>query len=95
MLFRSSHFLFFKEITGLDGAKKGAVLDEKDESKLTAQQKIDKPLIVEANLHGGRKALEITSYVPLAMAGLYLLLLLYFKSIGGYKPVHFDEEKSA
>ncbi len=92
---KPSHFLFFKEITGLDGAKKGAVLDEKDESKLTAQQKIDKPLIVEANLHGGRKALEITSYVPLAMAGLYLLLLLYFKSIGGYKPVHFDEEKSA
>jgi hypothetical protein len=24
------------------------------------------------------------------MAVIYLLLLLYFKSIGGYKPVHID-----
>ncbi len=90
---KPSHFLFFKEIVGLDGAKKGAVLEEKDEAKLTPQQKKDKPLLVEANLHGGRTALKMTSYVPLTMAALYLILLLYFKSIGGYKPVHFDEEK--
>ena len=30
---------------------------------------------------------------PLTMAAIYLLLLLYFKSIGGYKPVHIDEQK--
>ena len=90
---KPSKFLFFKEIVGLDGAKKGAVIDAKDEAKLTPQQKKDKPLIVEANLHGGRMALNLTSYVPLTMAALYLLLILYFKSIGGYKAVHFDEEK--
>jgi hypothetical protein len=26
------------------------------------------------------------------MAAIYLLLLLYFKTIGGYKPVHIAEE---
>ena len=24
------------------------------------------------------------------MAGIYLMLFLYFKTIGGYKPVHID-----
>jgi MFS family permease len=87
---KPSKFLFFKEITGLDGAKKGVVLDEKDESKLSPTQKTDKPLLLEANLHGGRTALKITSWVPATMAGCFLLLLLYFKAIGGYKPVHVD-----
>lgn len=90
---KPSKFLFFKEITGLDGAKKGAVLDQADESKLTEQQKKDKPLLIEANLHGGKEALRITSFVPLTMAVFYLLILLYFKSIGGYKPIHIEEEK--
>lgn len=51
----------------------------------------DKKLVDGAGLHGGREALKMTSYVPLAMAGLYLLLLIYFKSIGGYKAVHLDK----
>lgn len=88
---KPSKFLFFKEITGLDGAKRGVVLEEKDEGKLTAQQKLDKPLLVEANLHGGRTALKITSFVPATMAVCFLLLLLYFKAIGGYKPVHVSD----
>jgi hypothetical protein len=86
---KPSKFLFFKEITGLDGTKKGAVLGTPDD-KLTPQQKIEKPLITEANLEGGRKALKWTSAVPATMAVLYLLILLYFKSIGGYKPVHIE-----
>ena len=89
---KPSSFLFFKEITGLDGTKKGVVLDEKDESKLTAQQKTDKPLIVEANLHGGRMALKYTSFIPALMAILYLVLIVYFKATGGYKSIHVEEE---
>ena len=27
------------------------------------------------------------------MACIYLLLLIYFKAIGGYKPVHIDMER--
>lgn len=50
----------------------------------------DKKLVTEANLHGGRTALKLTSFVPLTMAVLYLLLILYFKAKGGYKAVHVD-----
>ena len=89
----SSKFLFFKEITGLDGAKKGVVLDEKDDSKLTAQQKIDRPLLVEANLYGGRMALKYTSFIPATMAVLYFLLIMYFKMKGGYRAIHVEEER--
>ncbi|MDB6033967.1 MAG: Major Facilitator Superfamily protein [Verrucomicrobiales bacterium] len=48
----------------------------------------DKPLVQGASLHGGRMALKITAAVPATMAVLYLLLILYFKSRGGYKQVH-------
>jgi MFS family permease len=50
----------------------------------------DKKLVDDANLHGGRMALKLTSYVPLAMAALYFLLILYFKAQGGYKQVHIE-----
>jgi MFS family permease len=43
--------------------------------------------IEEATLFGSRMALIWTAAVPAAMAVLYLLLILYFKLIGGYKPV--------
>ena len=52
----------------------------------TAQE--DKGLVDSAVLYGGRRALQLTSYVPLVMAGLYLLLILYFAATGGYKAVH-------
>ena len=89
-----SRFFFFKAITGLDGAKKGAVLGA-DEAKLTPEQKIQKPLLVEANLHGGRMALKWTSIVPAIMAACYLLLILYFRAIGGYKAIHIDGKEVA
>lgn len=85
----SSHFLMFKEITGLDGAKKGAVLDA-EADKLTPAQKLEKPVLMEANLHGGRMALRWTALIPATMALLYLVLLFYFRSIGGYKTVQID-----
>jgi MFS family permease len=54
----------------------------------------DKKPLVEANLEGGKTALKLTAYVPATMAVLYLLLILYFKSIGGYKAVHIDEPEA-
>jgi MFS family permease len=50
----------------------------------------DKPLVDEAVIDGGRQALKLTSYVPLTMAALYLLLILAFKAAGGYKAVHIE-----
>jgi hypothetical protein len=36
--------------------------------------------------------LKADSFIPAAMAVIYLLILLYFKMIGGYKPVRIDPE---
>ncbi len=82
-------FLFFPEIQGLDGTKKGALLAKADD-KMTPEEKAAKPIVVAANLEGGRMALKVTAVVPLTMAVLYLLLIFYFKSKGGYKQVHIE-----
>jgi hypothetical protein len=41
---------------------------------------------------GDRRTLRADSVLPLIMAGVYLSLLLYFKSIGGYKVVHIPAD---
>jgi MFS family permease len=50
----------------------------------------DFALIDKANLYGGQMAMLWTAVVPATMAVLYLLLLLYFASTGGYKPVAIE-----
>ena len=64
-----------------------------ESAKISADS--DKKLVTAAGLHGGRTALKLTSYVPLAMAVFYLLLILYFKARGGYKQVHIEGMGSA
>jgi MFS family permease len=56
----------------------------------TASQ--DKPPVEAATLYGSRMALRITAIVPAVMAVCYLLLMLYFRSIGGYKPLYLEGE---
>lgn len=90
----------FKEVTALDGAKMQAArkLAEKEKhdavppekSQLTADQKA----MVEANIAGARKTLKADAALPVGMAVIYLLLMLYFKAIGGYKPVHIDDQRA-
>ncbi|HMF12264.1 MAG TPA: hypothetical protein VKE94_08155, partial [Gemmataceae bacterium] len=45
----------------------------------------DHEVITPARLHGGKQALAWTAAIPAALAVGYLLLLLYFRAIGGYK----------
>jgi hypothetical protein len=71
---------------GLDGKKLGDAKDAKDR---TPAQKT----VVAADQHGDRKTLTTDAYIPATMAVIYLLILLYFKSIGGYKPTSIDMEK--
>jgi MFS family permease len=70
-------FLFFEEVYGLDDARIEA-LPEGDP---------DIPLVTAAALEGGRSSLRITSIVPAVMAIGYLLLLLVFRSRGGYRAI--------
>jgi MFS family permease len=51
---------------------------------------VDKPLVEEARIYGGRMALKLTAAVPAMMAIGYLLLILYFASKGGYRAVELD-----
>ena len=46
-----------------------------------------------ASINGDRKTLRADSIIPGIMAVIYLLMLLYFKSIGGYKPVTIEGEE--
>lgn len=52
----------------------------------------DKTKVNDAVIVGGKQALTWTAAVPAAMAIGYLLLILYFKLIGGYKQVHIVDE---
>ena len=85
--------------TELARANKILTAANKPEDKLTgwwgeAQKTAgdDKKFVDGAELYGGRRALQLTSYVPLTMAGLYLLLILAFQAAGGYKAVHIGAE---
>ncbi|MBA4029999.1 MAG: MFS transporter [Planctomyces sp.] len=51
----------------------------------------DKPLVQQAGIYGGQMALKLTAYVPATMAVCYLLLIIYFRMIGGYKPKTVDQ----
>ena len=75
-----NRFLFFPPVSGLDGAKTGK-LAEKKPDELTSDDK----LVMEAQIYGGRMALKWTAAVPAVMALGYLLLVLYFRSKGGYQ----------
>lgn len=80
-------FLMFPKIQGLDGTKVGDIRG-KDEASRTADEKV----VGAADLYGGRMALRYTGLIPATMAICYLLLILYFKSIGGYTAVHLDAD---
>lgn len=83
---KPSSFLFFAESTGLDGKKLG-------EAKNANPRTQDQRAIVEADQHGDRATLKADSFIPATMALIYLLLMLYFKAAGGYRPLTIDEQK--
>jgi MFS family permease len=77
-----SKFLFFAEEHGLDKAKFGVVNNTPAEQRDPRQR-----LVIDASLTGDRKTLVADSFIPAAMAVIFLLILFYFRSIGGYRPV--------
>jgi len=47
--------------------------------------------VSESSIVGDRKTLRADAFIPAAMAVIFLLLLLYFKSIGGYKVIKIED----
>jgi len=78
-------FLFFPEIQGLDGAKTAKIRDV-DADKRTPEE----TEVHAADLYGGQMALRMTAAIPATMATIFLILILYFRARGGYKPVHIE-----
>ncbi len=92
-----SKFLIFPEAVGLDGKKLGEASEALAELRKTKSDATPADLeneqyraVLEASITGDRKTLKTDSLIPATMAVIYLGLLLYFMSIGGYKPVHID-----
>lgn len=84
-----SSFLFFKEINSLDGKTLESLKEkEKNKEKLSSAE----VQILKADQDGTRQVLKADSFIPATMAAVYLILMLYFKSIGGYKPETIDPE---
>ena len=82
---KPSKFLFFSEAAALDGTKLAEAQKVAPDQR-TPEQKA----VAEASIAGDRKTLRADSFIPATMAAIYLLLLLYFKTIGGYKVVHLE-----
>jgi MFS family permease len=80
---KPSKFLFFSSVPAFDGTKL-AEAQGVEASKRTPEQQA----VVTASIAGDRKTLKADSVIPATLALIYLLLLVYFKTIGGYKPVH-------
>jgi hypothetical protein len=98
---KPSKFLFFGEAQGLDGKKLGEVQKKLGEARdslskegvtdpLAALAKLtpEERAVHESSTTGDRRTLVADSFIPATMAVIYLCLFLYFRAIGGYKPVH-------
>jgi MFS family permease len=72
-----NHFLFFPPVQGLDGTR----VAELPKDSTAAQE------VKQATDFGRQMALKVTAAIPAAMAVGYLILLVYFRAIGGYKLV--------
>jgi hypothetical protein len=100
---KPSTFLVFPAATGLDGKKLGAVQEKLTKARdelakaggtdpRAALDKLseDERTVHAASITGDRRTLVADAFIPAAMAAIYLALMLYFKAIGGYKPVHLE-----
>lgn len=86
---RSSKWLEFEAVSALDGKKL-----EEAKSVAVEQRSPEQKAMVEAEIAGSRKLLKTDALLPVGMAIIYLLLLLYFKAIGGYRRVRIEEQSA-
>jgi len=78
-----SRFLFLEPIHAIDGKQ---LAEAREANPRTAAQQA----IVSADHTGDRRTLTADAFIPAAMAVIYLVLLLWFRSIGGYRAVHLE-----
>lgn len=74
-------------------AKVAVERGSEDEEYILAAAAItpEQELIAKSDIEGNRKVLRYDSLIPAAMAVIYLFLMIYFKAIGGYRPLEIEE----
>jgi hypothetical protein len=101
-------WLFFEEVSAIDGRKLGEIQGKLGAARTElAQQGIVDPQVAldrltpeeravhASSIAGDRKTLVADAAIPTLMALIYLALLVYFRSIGGYKPVALEDRNRA
>jgi MFS family permease len=101
---RPSQFLTFEEVRGIDGKKLGAVQQRLEaarkelgpgaspEAALAKLSPADRT-VLKASIEGDRKTLRADSFIPAVMAAIYLILAVWFRTIGGYRRVTIGEDE--
>jgi MFS family permease len=97
-------WLFFGKVNAIDGRKLGEVQQKlgaartelaktgvTDPKAAVERLTPEERAVYEASIKGDRRTLVADSFIPAVMAIIYLLIMLYFKAIGGYRPVHIGE----
>jgi MFS family permease len=94
---KPSAFLVFDAVHGFDGKKLGAAEEALKNARKEADARLaletlspDDRAIIDSNIAGSRKTLVADAAIPALMALIYLGILAYFKSIGGYKAVTIE-----
>ncbi|MCF3651737.1 MFS transporter [Synoicihabitans lomoniglobus] len=85
-----SGWLIFRDVAAIDGR----ILGEAKATPAPARTPADHALVA-ADQAGDRKTLRVDAFIPIAMAVVYLGLLLFFKSRGGYRRVTLDANGTA
>jgi len=102
---KESKWLIFSSVKTIDGDKLAAAKKHLDDARAElAKEKNEDPqaalamlndeerLLLASDINGNRKTLKADSFIPATMAAIYLVLFLFFMTIGGYKPVHMAED---
>jgi MFS family permease len=102
-----SGWLFFHKVAAIDGRKLGEVQTKlaAARAKLTAagvrgpkqaleQLTPEERSVYDASIQGDRQTLIADAVIPAVMGLIFLGLLIYFRSIGGYKVVHLEATSS-
>jgi MFS family permease len=83
------------KVIPIDGKLLGEAKDAKPQGVELKEGEVrrtaDQQTVLDADQRGDRKTLLVDALIPTAMALIYLALLLYFKMIGGYKPISLSE----
>ncbi len=65
--------------------------EKEADAEMAATLTPEQELIAKSDIEGNRKVLRVDSAIPAAMAVIFLLLMLYFRSVGGYRPLSIEE----